>query len=81
MVRLRARASRALTTAGVSTPPGRAGEHEAGNALGVGERELHAGPAAHRLADDCGAANAGVVHYGAHVGGEVAGVLVLRSAF
>ena len=56
---------------------GCAGEHKARHALGVCERELHAGPTTHGLADDCCAVNAGGVHYGAHVSGEVAGVLVL----
>ena len=44
------------------------------------EGELHPGPAAHGLADDCCALDSGVVHDGAHVVREVAGVLVFRRA-
>ena len=79
MVRLYAGFAR-FDDAGCLDATGCARQHEAGHALRVGERELHAGPSTHRLADDCGALHTCVVHDCAHVAGEVAGMLVLGSA-
>ena len=68
----RAIAPQRLDTFGVRMPAGVPERTRAATRVGVRARELQAGPAAHRLADEGGARDAGVVEHRRQIVGEVA---------